>query len=482
MKTLIQRIVNRYRSHRLGLLLFAGFSLATVIALPLAQDALSLPEPKPLPQGEVQISVKPSQSKFVQGGQNTVYLDVTIKTPTTDANHAPQRATDMIIVLDRSGSMSGAEKMPFAKAAIRDVLARLEAQDRFALLSFSDNAVLHTPLTEVKTAVRENLHAIVDGIAAGGGTNIGDGLRAAQSLLSGSAGERARKVLLLSDGQANQGVTQPEALARLAAQITESGAVLSTVGMGLDFNETLMTQLADHGMGHYAYLEDLSGLSRILNRDLAETRQLFAGGSVLHVSLGDGVKLLDAGGYPVTQDSAATLAIATGQLLAGSDKHFVLTLAVATEKLGTRALGEMHLRYQQQDRQYTAPVDSAPLRLTVVAPERRREALGSIDRDVYRQSWLQNNLGLMQKKLSRWVREGKKELADQTINEYRQAVQAAEAESDVPLASPAVSGKLDDMRAKVEEAFAGSRDEQALKQKRAAKSMQFDALKEQRSR
>lgn len=481
MKTLTQRIVNRCRSNRLGLLLFAGFGLATAVGLPLSQGALFLPELKPLQNGPVQITVKPSQSKFVQSGPNTVYLDVTIKAPATDGIQAPQRATDMVIVLDRSGSMNGPEKMPFAKAAIRDVLARLNTEDRFALVSFSDNAVVHTPFIEVNPAARENLHAAVENIAAGGGTNIGDGLTAALNLMSGNAGERARKVLLLSDGQANQGITQPEALAQLAARLTETGAVLSTVGMGLDFNETVMTQLADHGMGHYAFLEDLSGLSQILHQDLTETRQIFASGSMLQIALGGGVKLLDAGGYPVSQTDAATLTISTGQLLAGAEKQFVLTLAVPTESIGALALGEMQLRYQQQDRHYTASVDAAPLQLTVVAPERRQEAVGSIDHDVYRQSWLKNNLGLMQKKLGQWVREGKKDLADKTINEYRQAVQAAEAESNIPLASPAVSGKLDEMKAKVEEAFAGSRDEQAQKQKRAAKAMQYGALKEQRA-
>lgn len=481
MKTLNQRLINACRSTRAGLLLFAGLSLATALFVTLPQGALSVPLKPPSLKGPVQISVKPSQSKFVQGGQNTVYLDVTIKAPALENINAAQRATDMIIVLDRSGSMQGPEKLPYAKAAIRDVLARLSEGDRFALVSFSDSAVVNTPLAEVTASVRENLQASVDAIAAGGGTNIGDGLNAAVQLLSASPSERARKVLLLSDGQANQGIIQPEALAQLAAQLPKYGAVLSSIGMGLDFNEIVMTQLADHGMGHYAFLEDLSGLGQILNRDLTETRAIFAGSSTLQIDLGAGVELLDAGGYPVERSAAGKLTIMTGQLLSGSEKHFVISLAVPTQRLGSVALGSMQLNYRQQDRDYIAAVDSEPLRLSVVAPERRQEALGSIDQGVYRQSWLQNNLGLMQKNLGQWLREGKKDQAERAINEYRQAIKDAEAESHVPLASPAVADKLNDMKAKVEEAFAGSRDEQALKQKRAAKSMQYGAIKEQRA-
>jgi Ca-activated chloride channel family protein len=483
MNTLIQRLLNACRSDRAGLLLFAGLSLATVLFLSLPQEAFSLAAAKPAPSNEagpVQITVKPSQTTFVQGGNNTLYLDVAIKAPLPEQPGAAPQATDMVIVLDRSGSMAGAEKMPYAKAAIQDVLSRLTERDRFALVSFSDNAVVHTPLLTVDAAQRENLNAIVGNIVAAGGTNMGDGLNSALALMSGNGGERVRKVLLLSDGQANQGITQPEALAQLATQSTRYGAVLSTIGMGLDFNETVMTQLADRGMGHYAFLENLAGLGQILNADLSATRSIFATGSTLEIALGDGVKLLDAGGYPLTQTEPASVSIASGQLLAGADKHFVVSLSVPAENTGSFALGKMHLSYQQQGRDYRTPVN-ANLQLTVVEPEKRQEAVGSINKDVYQQSWLKNNLGLMQKKLGESVREGKKDQADQAIDEYRQAVQAAEAESNIPLASPAMSGRLDDMKAKVEEAFVGGRDEQAQKQKRAAKTMQYDAIKEQRA-
>ena len=86
---------------------------------------------------------------------------------------------------------------------------------------------------------------------------MGAGLNAALNLLHNSHSDSARKILLLADGQANQGITNPEQLAQMAARATHYGAVLSTIGMGLGFNESLMAKLADHGMGHYSYLEDL---------------------------------------------------------------------------------------------------------------------------------------------------------------------------------------------------------------------------------
>lgn len=484
MKTIKQRIIDRCQSNRTGLLIFTGMSLATGLFVSMAQGAWSLPPVTQTPAiiGPARITVKPSQTRFVQGGSQTVYLDVAIKAPPMARQINPQQATDLVIVLDRSGSMAGPEKMPFAKAAIRDVLTRLHEQDRFALVSFSDNAIRHSPLVPVNASGRENLIDMIDGIVAGGGTNLGDGLNSALNIMTGDNSDRARKVLLLSDGQANQGITAPDMLAQLAAQLSRSGAVLSTIGMGLDFNETVMTQLADHGMGHYAFLEDLSGLGQILNTDLNESRNIFANSSTLEINPGAGVKLLDAGGYPVAQAGSGPVSISTGQLLADTGKHFVITLTVPAEKIGPFAIGTMQLSYQQHGRTYLAAVDGDNLKLSIVEPDKRQEALNSIDTDVYQQSWLKNNLGLMQKKLSQFVKEGDKDKAAKTIDEYRHAVKAAEAESNTPLASPAIDRKLDSMKAELDDAFAGSRADQEIKQKRAAKTMQLGAINAQRSK
>lgn len=484
MKTIKQRIVDCCQSNRSGLLILTGLSLATGLFVTMAQGAWSLP---PITQtqanvGPVRITVKPSQTRFVQGGNQTVYLDIAIKAPPMAKQMNPQQATDMVIVLDRSGSMAGPEKMPFAKEAIRDVLSRLHEQDRFALVSFSEHAILHSPLVPVDASERENLNGMIDGITAGGGTNLGDGLNSALNIMTGNNSDRVRKVLLLSDGQANRGITAPDRLAQLAVQLSRSGTVLSTIGMGLDFNETVMTQLADHGMGHYAFLEDLSGLSQILNTDLNESRNIFANSSTLEINPGDGVKLLDAGSYPVAQTGFGPIRISTGQLLADTGKHFVITLSVPAEKIGSFAIGTMKLNYQQQGRTYLAAVDEDNLLLSIIVPEKRQEALNSIDTDVYQQSWLKNNLGLMQKKLSQFVKEGDKDKAQKAIDEYRHAVKAAEAESNTPLASPAMNRKLDSMKAELDGAFAGSRAEQEIKQKRAAKTMQLGAIKAQRSK
>ncbi len=428
----------------------------------------------------IQVKSRLSQSKLLQHGASTVFVDITFTPPAINQPLRHQRASDIIIILDRSGSMSEAKKMPYAKAAIWDVLGRLNDNDRFALVSFADNAIVQSPLVNVSSATRSYLNNIVRSIRASGGTNMADGLNAALGLLQKGHNERAQKILLLSDGQANQGITNPEQLAQMASRVTQYGAVLSSIGMGLGFNESLMAKLADYGMGHYSYLEDLSGLAAILARDLDDTRNIYASSSTLEITLANGVQLVDAGGYPINHKNASSVIIKTGQMLSNTEKHFVMTFNVPTTHIGSLSLASMRLHYQVQGENLQTQVNPSSLRLSVLAPEFKVEAQESINKDVYQSSWVGNNLGRMKKKLSQWMREGKKDQAKQVIKQYRQEVKAAEIESNLPLASSDMDDKLEEMEAQVDDAFAGSILDQQVKRNRAAKSIQYDSIKTQR--
>ncbi len=426
----------------------------------------------------VGIIAKLSQSKLVQRGNDTVYLEVTLSPSALPEQRTYRRATDLLLVLDRSGSMSEARKMPYAKAAIREVLERLDVDDRFALVSFSDRASVDLHWLTPNAGNRRQLDRLVDRIVAAGGTNMGEGLQTALRQLQYDDGERVRKVLLLSDGQANQGITHPDLLADMATQVTQHGAVLSTIGMGLGFNEVLLAKLADYGMGHYSYLEDLSGLAAILNRDLEDTRRLYASSSRLEIHLGEGVQLLDAGGYPLLRNDA-TVTITTGQLLSNTAKRFVMTFKVPNARTGSINLGELRLHYRVDGTELQSELGRG-LTLAIVAPEREEEARESIDEQVYKQSWLENNLGRAKEKLGRWLRQGKREQAEEVVRQYTQELHDAEKDSDLPLASPAVEAELRRMQSQVEDAFSGSLADQQEKQNRAAKSSQYEALKKQR--
>ena len=94
----------------------------------------------------VQLAGTLSQPKLVQGSNGVVYLDLTIATPVT-ALSSVHRASDVVVVLDRSGSMAADNRLPYAKEAVRGVIGRLQADDRFALVTFDSSATVTTCCT-----------------------------------------------------------------------------------------------------------------------------------------------------------------------------------------------------------------------------------------------------------------------------------------------------------------------------------------------
>jgi Ca-activated chloride channel family protein len=423
-----------------------------------------------------------SQAKLLQGRQGTVYLDLAIRTPTVASTSTVYRPSDIVVVLDRSGSMAADNKLPYAKEAVRQVVSRLQATDRFALVTFDAQAAVTTALTPVTPEVREQIAGQLDSMRPGDATNISAGLITARQLLADLAAERSRRVILLSDGEANRGLVDAKELGQIAASFSQYEAVLSTIGMGLGFNETVMASLADYGMGHYAYLEHLATLGDILAQDLHQAQQVYASASGVEITLGPGITITDAGGYPLDLTSQpGTARILTGQLLAGMQKHFVVTLQVPTTHLGEVQLGAVTLHYSTHDGDSRIALAAADLQVAILEPSRQEEAVASIDQGLYRQVWQGNNLGRLQKELSHWLRRGDQKKAAAAIATYRDELQKTEAASGVVIRTPEVAQKLSTLDKDVNEAFAGPAPQQERKRNRAAKEQHQEALRQQRS-
>ncbi len=289
-------------------------------------------------------------------------------------------------------------------------------------------------------------------------------------------------MLLLSDGEANAGIVDPQELARLVSSFSQHAAVVSTIGMGLGFNETLMAALADYGMGNYSYLEHLSTLGDILHKDLQDAKQVFASASSLSITLGKGIEITDAGGYPMDLTSQpGTARIMTGQLLAGARKRLVVTVKVPTEHTGDMQLGQVTLQYTSSRGDGSVTLSPEHLRVAVLESARKDEAVASIDQTLYRQLWEGNNLGRMQKEFSHWLRLGDEKKAKETITTYRDTLRKEEAATGVPLQSQAVTDSLSTMESDLREAFSGAAPEQAEKRNRAAKDHHQKAVKGQRA-
>jgi len=170
--------------------------------------------------------------------------------PETDA---PRAVRTLQVVLDRSGSMSG-DRLAGAITALLALVDRLEPTDNFGLVAFDDRVELTVPAGPLrdKTAVKR---AIAD-LSARGNTDLSAGyLRGIQEARR-AAGPAGGTLLLVSDGHANQGVTDPERLSGVAADARRHGLITSTLGYGLGYDERIMAAIARGGSGNQLFAEN----------------------------------------------------------------------------------------------------------------------------------------------------------------------------------------------------------------------------------
>ena len=419
------------------------------------------------PKTGVKFQASLSNPMIVQGHDGTVYLNLSVTTPRIDYRDILRVPTDLIVVLDRSGSMGEDNKWHYATQAVHSLLDRLGRDDRIALVTFDSTAQIQSRLVSATAANIQRFRNIVNSLSPGASTNMGEGLLRAEELASGiMSAKRRGRVLLLSDGHANAGIVEPSELGAMVKRIANQGAVVSTIGMGLGFNETLMASLADHGMGSFSYLEHLESLGTILAKELSDSRDLYADASEMRIDLPSGVELIDAAGYPFVLEGK-TAVIRTGQIFQGSVKSFMATLRIPNHVAAEYTFGDIDLSYRVDGRFYRQEVQSSGLTMACVVPERKEEAVASINKDLYEDAWIKNNLGSVIKEVANYVRSGERAKAEKVVQSYRSRLEDADA--NVLGLKRKAGRELDELEARVDDAFDGP--DQQVKRNRAAKSM-----------
>jgi len=316
-----------------------GIALAALPLLPPATASAGGAEP-------VTIATTLDRRYVLRGGDGTVRMEVVLRGHATGAAGAAL-PVDLVVVLDVSGSMAG-DKLAHAKAALRALASWLGPQDRLAILPYSDRAwTALAPAFETPTAASQR-EAVIDALRAGGSTHMSAGLDLGLATLGASAGrDRIARMVIVSDGLANRGDTRLAGLGARARAARVGGATLSAVGVGLHFNEVLLTTLADEGAGQYHYVEDPEGLEARFGREFTAARTNVARGIELHVRPAPGVRLLDAAGYPLEARGDAFV-IYPGPLYAGQERRFWLTFRVSTTGDAPCDVSDVELHYRHE--------------------------------------------------------------------------------------------------------------------------------------
>lgn len=324
----------------LFLALAGGLALtALVLGMPRGGDTQPTPHvvvttpPPPSPpvpveprvsSGSLQVTSRLSHP-YVPVGPSEMY--VTVDLTGAEVPGAKRSPVNLAVVIDRSGSMSG-YKLQQAKQAARHLVTLLHDEDRLAIVHYGSD-VKSLPSLPATASNRERMRQFIDGIWDDGGTNISAGLSVGRTQLASAMGGEARvhRLILMSDGQPTEGVSDEEGLKNVVKDIRASGITVSSIGVGTDFNEDLMQAFAEYGAGAYGFLEDASKLSTLFQRDLQQATTAVARNVELSFELPPGTSLDEVLGYRAHQ-AGNTVRVALPDFSAGQAERVVARLHV----------------------------------------------------------------------------------------------------------------------------------------------------------
>ena len=282
-----------------------------------------------------------------------VYLELLVR---ADHHRRPiRRPVNLTVVVDRSGSMGSQQKIENARSAVRAIIDQLQRDDIFSLVMYDDEVEVLS--RSARVGDKDLLRCLVDEITPRGWTNLGGGLIEGIHQTERHAREDyINRVILLSDGLANRGITDPRKLGRITERAAHRGISLSAMGVGWDFNEELMVSLAEHGGGNYYFIESPRDLASVFRKEFTRLGDIVASGTVIELRLDLDVRVRDVIGYGFEQEDG-WCSIAVGDLMDGEERSIIVALDVPAGNGDKRlASGTVRSRNSESTASFTSSV------------------------------------------------------------------------------------------------------------------------------
>jgi len=187
-----------------------------------------------------------------------------------------RRSSNLVFLLDVSGSMNSDDKLPLLKRALQMLVQELDERDRIAIVVYAGSSGLVLPPTSCDRSV--DVHMALERLKAGGSTNGGAGIElayevAARNYIDGGI----NRVILATDGDFNVGVSDDGSLVRLIEEKAKTGVFLSVLGFGRgNLQDAKMEKLADKGNGNYAYIDSVLEAKKVLVEQMGATLETIA--------------------------------------------------------------------------------------------------------------------------------------------------------------------------------------------------------------
>jgi Ca-activated chloride channel family protein len=343
--------------------------------------------------------------------------------PAPDAGE--ERASRTLeVVLDRSGSMQGA-RLDGAKTALVSLVDRLDPRDNFGLVVFDDRVDIAVParrLTDKATVKRA-----IAGVQARSSTDLSGGYLRGLQEARRVAGASGATVLIISDGHANAGITDPEALARVAAEGYTHQVTTSTLGFGLGYDERIMSAIARGGSGNEHFAEEPDTAVALIASEVEGLLAQTAQAASLHVTLGPAVRsVLVINDLPANKVDDGVL-VELGGFYADETRKLVLTFDIpALAALGLTEVATLTFTWVELPAlaQHTVTV---PVHVNVVPGD---QAAGRVPDPVVRTELIYLRAQQAKRRASNLLNSGDSAAALKEIQQAQREI--AEAHGDAP--------------------------------------------------
>jgi Ca-activated chloride channel family protein len=290
----------------------------------------------------VDLKVVPDRQAIYPKASRDTILQIEVKAKTSDRKRTTP--LNLALVLDRSGSMAGA-KLEKAKQAACTVLDQLGKDDIFSLVTYDTEIEVLIPPQKNRDV--EDLKDRIRAIKTGGNTALYAGVKSGAAELQKFIGEeRISRIVLLSDGLANSGPSSPRELGQLGKSLVKKGISVSTIGLGDDYNEDLMTTLAESSHANYYYVRDAEKLPGIFEEELGASQSIVASNAEVVVKLADGVEPVEVLGENELAFDGNTLRIPIENLASGQKRRFLVACRIPEKARESQKLAEVKLEYK----------------------------------------------------------------------------------------------------------------------------------------
>lgn len=276
------------------------------------------------PADQVRLEVGVANPTMLAGEKKTNYIRIALTGFDLPAVE-DRPPVNVAIVIDTSGSMSGKKIDQARKAAIAAV-SRLQDHDIVSVVLYNSSAQVLVPAT--KATDRADIIRKIKSVNAEGSTALFAGVsKGAAEVRKFLDSESVNRVILLSDGKANVGPKSPRELERLGASLVKEGISVSTLGLGLNYNEDLMSGLASSGSGNHIFIEEADDLIAVFNSEFNDLMSVVAGDFEIEAKVAAGVR-------PVrllsnrADISGQRINIPLAQLYSNQQRYFVLEVEV----------------------------------------------------------------------------------------------------------------------------------------------------------